>query len=134
MDKRSARASGGLVALMLAGLVLFLGAAAWLERRAAAAGSSVTLFVTGDTRGYLEPCGCRRDQAGALPGRMTLIRQNETPERLLVDVGNLTSGGRSYEMLKLHTLLDGMNRMGYDAVNLGAREAGLDRDTLTRTI
>jgi len=131
---RSARISVGLLGAMLGGLVVFLAAALWLARGAGASSGTVTLLVTGDTRGYLEPCGCRRDQAGGLPGRMTLVLQNETPEHLLVDVGNLTSGGRSYELLKLGYLLDGMSRMGYDAVNLGRREAGLDRDTLAKII
>jgi 2',3'-cyclic-nucleotide 2'-phosphodiesterase (5'-nucleotidase family) len=94
----------------------------------------VTLFVSGDTRGYLEPCGCRRDQAGGLPARMTLTKASGAPNRLLLDVGNLTSGGRSYELLKLHYVLLGMEKMGYDAVNLGAREAGLDRETLARSL
>lgn len=131
---RSARISLSLLGAMLGGLLVFLAAAVWMARGAGASSGTVTLFVTGDTRGYLEPCGCRRDQAGGLPGRMTLVRRNETPERLLVDVGNLTSGGRSYEILKLGYLLDGMRRMGYDAVNLGRREAGLDRDTLAKVI
>jgi hypothetical protein len=124
----------GLITALLGGLLLFVAAAAWLSRSVRASADTLTLFITGDTRGYLEPCGCRRDQAGGLPGRLTLVKQNAKGERLLVDVGNLTTGGRSYELLKLHYLLDGMNRMGYDAVNLGRREAGLDRDTLKKII
>src|SRR5438552_1225041 len=78
----------------------------------------LTLFVTGDSRGYLEPCGCRRDQAGGLSGRATLIAARKPAERLVLDVGNLTSGGRPYELLKLHYLMEGMAEIGYDAVNL----------------
>jgi hypothetical protein len=119
---------------MAGALTALLIAAVWLSTSLGAAEAVVTLFVSGDTRGYLEPCGCRRDQAGGLPGRMTLVKQNQAPDRLLVDVGNLTTGGRSYELLKLRYLLTGMSRMGYDAVNLGRREAGLDRDTLANII
>jgi hypothetical protein len=132
--RREARISLALLGAMVAGVVVFLSAAFLMARSARASDDTLTLFVTGDTRGYLEPCGCRRDQAGGLPGRLTLVKQNAKGERLLVDVGNLTTGGRSYELLKLHYLLDGMNRMGYDAVNLGRREAGLDRDTLKKVI
>lgn len=121
--------------LLSAALLAFvaLGIAALLVRQGRDDGR-VTLFVSGDTRGYLEPCGCRRDQAGGLPARMTVVKQDDAPNRLLVDVGNLTSGGRSYEILKLHYLLQGMERMGYDAVNLGAREAGLDREALAKAL
>lgn len=121
--------------LISAALLAFvaLGTAALLARNSRDDGR-VTLFVSGDTRGYLEPCGCRRDQAGGLPARMTLVKQDDAPNRLLLDVGNLTSGDRSYELLKLHYLLLGMERMGYDAVNLGAREASLDRNTLKKAL
>src|SRR5687767_792614 len=48
----------------------------------------LTLFVSGDSRGYLEPCGCRRDQAGGLPGRASVIRGSKAKEKLVLDVGN----------------------------------------------
>ncbi len=129
---RSAKISFALLAILVISAAALLGGAALLARTGD--GGRVVLFVSGDTRGYLEPCGCRRDQAGGLPARMTLIKQDQTPNRLLVDVGNLTSGGRSYELLKVHYLLAGMERMRYDAANLGEREAGLDRDTLAKLI
>ena len=90
----------------------------------------LTLFVTGDSRGYLEPCGCRRDQAGGLSGRATLIESRPREERLTLDVGNLTSGGRPYELLKLRYMTEGMTAIGYDAVNIGKTEAQLDLNTL----
>jgi nitrate/TMAO reductase-like tetraheme cytochrome c subunit len=96
--------------------------------------SPLVIFVSGDSRGYLEPCGCRRDQAGGLPGRATIIEASKAAARLVLDVGNLTPGSRPYELLKLRYLLQGMEQIGYDAVNLGRREAELDRDTLKRTL
>src|SRR5437016_5715023 len=61
----------------------------------------ILMFVSGDSRGYLEPCGCRRDQAGGLPGRATVIEDKKGPTHLVFDVGNLTPGDRPYELLKL---------------------------------
>jgi hypothetical protein len=90
----------------------------------------ILLFVSGDSRGYLEPCGCRRDQAGGLPGRATVIEEKKVPNRLVFDVGNLAPGDRPYELLKLRYLLEGMTKIGYDAVNLGRAEAAMDRQTL----
>ncbi len=128
-----------LLLLMLSGLLAALLFGAWMVRHATsgaslANGGELVVWVSGDTRGYLEPCGCRRDQAGGLPARMTLIDQDRAPYRLLLDVGNLTSGSRSYELLKLDYLLRGMARMGYDAVNLGKQEVNLDRDTLRQKL
>ncbi len=131
-NRHEARVTLRLLGALLGGLALLGGVSLWLSHRAE--GQTVTLFVTGDSRGYLEPCGCRRDQAGGLPARQTLVRENAAPNRLLVDVGNVTNGGRSYELLKLRYLLEGMKRMGYDVVNLGLREAGLDRDTLKKIV
>ena len=90
----------------------------------------LTMFLTADSRGYLEPCGCRRDQAGGLPGRATLINAVPPANRVVLDAGNLAPGGRPYEQLKARFLLDGMRKIGYDAVNLGKTEAGLDLNTL----
>ncbi len=90
----------------------------------------LTFFITGDSRGYLEPCGCRRDQAGGLPGRQREIAVVPQKSRLVFDVGNMTAGTRDYEMLKMKYMLDGMAVIGYDAVNLGQKEAELDIEQL----
>lgn len=126
------RTSFGLLtmAMALGSVGLLLAALLSGCRNGADGPEHLTLFLTGDTRGYLEPCGCRRDQAGGLPGRATLIRAKPRDERLTLDVGNLTFGGRPYDLLKLGFLKDGMDSIGYDAVNLGKTEAELDLNTL----
>lgn len=136
--RRQSRA-GRLAALLLGSALTVFGGGIWLagcRGGGARMGESdrLTVWVSGDTRGYIEPCGCRRDQEGGLPARMTLVTQEKSPYRLLVDVGNITSGGRSYELLKLDYILRGMAAMGYDAVNLGRNEVNLDRDTLLQKI
>ncbi len=124
-----------LVGLMLGGLAA-LGVGGWLSgcHHDTARSGDIVVWLSADTRGYLEPCGCRRDQAGGLPARMTLVNADKNPNRLLLDAGNITNGGRSYELLKLDYLLRGMAAMGYDAVNLGKREVNLDSDTLRNKI
>lgn len=65
-----------------------------------------------------------------MPGRARQIRQVEAGGRLVFDVGNMTSGTRDYEMLKMKYMLEGMHLIGYDAVNLGEKEAELDLEKL----
>ena len=127
--------SRALTGLMLGGLAALV-AGGWLSgcHRGTAGSGEIVVWLSADTRGYLEPCGCRRDQAGGLPARMTLVTADKNPNRLLLDAGNITNGGRSYELLKFDYLLRGMAAMGYDAVNLGKREVNLDRDTLQSKI
>jgi len=94
----------------------------------------LVIFVSGDSRGYLEPCGCRRDQAGGLPSRARAIREAPADQRLVFDVGDMTSGTRDYELLKLKYLMSGMTMIGYDGVNLGEKEAELDVDKLREVL
>lgn len=123
--------SRALAGAMLTGTVALL-VGGWLSgcHHDKAGSGDIVVWLSADTRGYLEPCGCRRDQAGGLPARMTLVTADKNPNRLLLDAGNITNGGRSYELLKFDYLLRGMAAMGYDAVNLGKREVNLDGDTL----
>lgn len=119
---------------MLGGLALLFALGIRLLHSPGSSDADITVWLSADTLGYLEPCGCRRDQAGGLPVRMTLVGSARTPNRLLVDAGNITSGGRSHELLKFDYILRGMALMGYDAVNLGRREVNLDRDTLLQRV
>ena len=96
--------------------------------------AELTLFLTADTRGHLEPCGCRSDQSGGLPVRSTLLRQDKARTRLLVDAGNTTYGNREYDRLKFSHILDAMALMRYDAVNLGPTDVSLTRDELVALV
>lgn len=93
----------------------------------------LTLFVSGNSVGYLEPCGCRTDQSGGLPGRARVIAGDRS-DRVVLDVGNLTAGTKPYDLLKLKYLMQGMKAIGYDAVNLGKHEAELDLPTLQSVV
>jgi hypothetical protein len=63
-----------------------------------------------------------------------VIGGSKAPAKLVLDVGNLTPGSRPYELLKLRYLLEGMGEIGYDAVNLGKKEAELDLETLKKAL
>lgn len=90
----------------------------------------LTILYTCDTRGHINPCNCTAGVAGGLARRKVFIEEQEAPAALLVDAGNVTAGGRAWELLEFEYLLRGYELMGYDAVNIGRREAGIAAESL----
>lgn len=86
---------------------------------------AVAIFVSGDTSGWITPCGCTSNQSGGLSRRDTLITEaaGEGPV-LVLDVGGAVAGKSSYDWEKLQAILRGQQTMGLDAFNLGAAECG----------
>jgi 2',3'-cyclic-nucleotide 2'-phosphodiesterase (5'-nucleotidase family) len=105
-------------------------------RRAAGAGATadaaLAVFYTCDTQGHLHPCDCDTGREGGVVRRLAFLNRNPAPRRLLVDAGNVTAGRREWERLEFEYLLKCYARMGYDAVNLGHREAGFSAADLRR--
>ncbi len=83
----------------------------------------VTVFVTGQQHGYIEPCGCTglENQKGGVARRMTFASDLRELgwELLPVDAGNLVRRfGRQAE-IKYHRSLEALRAMGYVAVGFG---------------
>jgi len=80
---------------------------------------TVTILYTGDTRGWVEPCGCSQGVLGGLPRRATLLKRlrAQNPKALLVDAGALL--GESSDELKAPLIVEQLKAMGYCASNLG---------------
>lgn len=83
----------------------------------------VTLFITGQQHGYIEPCGCTglENQKGGVARRMTFATElRESGWSLLpIDAGNLVRRfGRQAE-IKFHRSLEALREMGYAAVGFG---------------
>lgn len=87
------------------------------------------IFVTGQQKGYIEPCGCAglANQKGGLARRHTLVRELKAKDWPLVicDVGNqVRRYGRQAE-LKFQITVEGLKTIGYDAVAFGEQDLGL---------
>lgn len=83
-------------------------------------------MVSGDTAGWITPCGCAANQSGGLARRASLLnRQRQQRAMIYVDAGGTASGDSEYHLLKLHAVLQGMQQMGLAAHNLGASETAL---------
>jgi len=98
---------------------------------------AIRVVATGDTNGWIVPCGCASNQAGGLPRRGTLVEQLEAevgPDRLLVvDAGGAPGGRSPYDRVKFEAILRGEILLGVAAHNIGAPEAALGPDYLRRT-
>ena len=89
----------------------------------------LTLVVTGQQHGYIEPCGCTGldRQKGGVARRLTLIKQlRELGWTLMpLDAGNLVRRfGRQAEV-KLQQSVKALKLMGYDAVGFGSDDLRL---------
>ncbi|MDB6172514.1 MAG: cytochrome [Chthoniobacteraceae bacterium] len=84
-----------------------------------------TLYFTCDIRGRLVPCGCFTGQMGGLTRVATLIGLGQSPQCLKVDIGDALGGTEDFEQIEHRYILDAFAKLGYDAVNLGHREAAL---------
>ncbi len=89
----------------------------------------LAIFITGMLEGYIEPCGCAGldRMKGGMGRRYTLLeslRKQGWPV-VAVDVGGVARGFGLQAEIKYHTLVDGMLKMNYDAIALGASDLRL---------
>src|SRR5438309_413992 len=69
---------------------------------------AVTVIASGDTQGWLVPCGCTSNQSGGLLRRATYVdRVRQQCSVLLVDVGGAAGGTSPYDVLRFEAILRG---------------------------
>jgi hypothetical protein len=92
---------------------------------------SLTILVSGDTAGWITPCGCASNQSGGLARRATLIsRCGDAQQILYLDAGGSAAGTSEYQELKLESILRGLQGMNLAAHNIGAPESSLTPNQL----
>lgn len=107
-------------------VVLFLGAAGCGSGSDASRSGSTVLIVSGDTAGWIVPCGCASNQSGGLPRRGSYVGDRGRQANVVyVDAGGASSGTSEYERLKFEAILDGEMAMGLAVHNIGRAEAAL---------
>ena len=108
-------------------LVLFL-ACTKTEPRG---GGSVTLLVSNNVRGQLDPCGWKKNPLGGLSRKSTYVKQlREDGKKLVIlDAGDLlfnnavlTEISEQPDKLRAQAILKGYERIGCQAVNVGGFE------------
>lgn len=137
---RPTRRIAAALGLALAGSAV----AAWVLRRApesvpaqktvsVPSGSAVpvTLIVSGDTAGWIVPCGCTSNQSGGMLRRGTFVAEERARgEVIVVDAGGAPGGTSAYQRTRFEAILQGEIALGLAAHNLGAPEAALGADYL----
>lgn len=100
----------------------------WLVVRAkpgAAKAGTVNFLFTCDVRGRLVPCGCFSGQLGGLTRIATLFGPASLADEIRVDVGDALAGPADYERIQYGYIQRAFAMLGYDALNMGHREAQL---------
>jgi hypothetical protein len=118
---------------MLALLLLAWLAATGCRPRLGGDGRPLVLVASGDTAGWIVPCGCTTNQSGGLPRRGAYIEQLRRDTNVVaLDVGGALLGTSAYDRVKFEAILAGEKLMGVAAHNVGAGEARLGPDELRR--
>jgi hypothetical protein len=114
-------------------LLALCGVAAGCRPAAPRTAPPLALVVSGDTAGWIVPCGCTTNQSGGLPRRAARLAELRGQSEVVVaDAGGAPAGKSAYDRLKFEAVLEGEKAMGIDAHNLGAGEAALGAEYLRR--
>lgn len=101
--------------------------------RPSGSGRGLSVVVSGDTAGWIVPCGCTSNQSGGLPRRATYIGGlREEREVVTVDVGGAAHGSSPYDLAKFEAILRGEVLMKIAAHNIGGTEAKFGAAELRR--
>ncbi|MEE9371409.1 MAG: cytochrome c family protein [Sedimentisphaerales bacterium] len=84
--------------------------------------ASVTVFLTGNELGALQPCGCSGGQLGGLDRRSAIFNSVPAEARLIVDTGSLVDGDSEQDLIKFDIVLQAFNLLDYDLVNLSEKD------------
>ncbi len=109
----------------------WLFASLWMLGCGASTSSHLHIVVSGDTAGWITPCGCTANQSGGLERRASLIKTFGPIDRVVyLDVGGSAAGKSEYQQVKLKSILQGDQLMGLEVHNIGAPETQLSPESL----
>ncbi len=78
----------------------------------------LTVFLTGNALGELQPCGCSGGQLGGFDRRAVVLNSVGASKRLIIDTGCLVEGTSEQDLIKFDTIIHAFYLLEYDLVNL----------------
>ena len=106
--------------------VLAIACGAGCDRAASSRAAPLVVLASGDTAGWIVPCGCASNQSGGLLRRGSLVEElRGAADVIYVDVGGAAAGHAPYDRAKFEAILAGELAMGLAAHNLGGPELAL---------
>ena len=97
---------------------------------------AIALLLTGEQKGYLEPCGCSETQSGGMARRADLVRiltEEKKWDLVGLDVGGTLKRSRRQDEIKFEKIFEAFQKLNYAAVGVGLEELKLRADfILTR--
>ncbi|HEY3901799.1 MAG TPA: multiheme c-type cytochrome [Chthoniobacter sp.] len=94
-----------------------------------APGRPLTFLLTCDVHGRLVPCGCFSGQLGGLT-RIATMFGPKAADQVRVDAGDAIAGSADFEQIQYGYIQQAFGQLGYDALNVGQREAHLSATQL----
>lgn len=82
----------------------------------------ITIFLTGNELGALQPCGCSSGQLGGFDRRSAVLNSVPAQKRLIVDTGSLVEGDSEQDLIKFDIVIQAFNLLDYDLVNLSEKD------------
>lgn len=84
------------------------------------------LLISGDSLGYLSPCGCTEPMVGGLRRRITAIKQMSVPNKTtVIETGGTVEGTGRQDQMKAEAIAETMKLVKVAAINFGLEEARL---------
>ena len=79
--------------------------------------NETVLVVSGDTEGWITPCGCTINQSGGMPRRASYINalRARGKEVLYADAGGAAMGTSDYQKLRFEAILQGEQQLAITA-------------------
>lgn len=93
---------------------------------------NLTIVLSGEQNGYLEPCGCSAKQSGGFARRANLFDQLRAKgwQVTAFDLGGTLKRSRRHDQLKFEKIEKGLQMMKYAALGLGPAELRLGAEQL----
>jgi nitrate/TMAO reductase-like tetraheme cytochrome c subunit len=88
----------------------------------------LTIFLTGNELGMLQPCGCSGGQLGGFDRRLAVFETVPASKRLIVDTGLFVEGDSEQDLIKFNIMVQAFNLLNYDLVSLTGEDVETGRN------